>query len=100
VARVLVVDDEPGIRTALVRGLGAEGMEVEAVGDGHSALSAALTGGFDVIVLDIILPGLSGYRVLERLRSAGVDTPVLLFRRRTASSTRPTGSTSAPMATS
>ena len=78
-ARVLVVDDEPGIRTALVRGLGAEGMEVEAVGDGHSALSAALTGSFDVIVLDIILPGLSGYRVLERLRSAGVDTPVLLL---------------------
>ena len=78
-ARVLVVDDEPGIRTALVRGLGAEGMEVEAVGDGHAALSAALTGGFDVIVLDIILPGLSGYRVLERLRAAGVDTPVLLL---------------------
>ena len=78
-ARVLVVDDEPGIRTALVRGLGAEGMEVEAVGDGHSALAAAVTGGFDVIVLDIILPGLSGYRVLERLRAAGVDTPVLLL---------------------
>jgi DNA-binding response OmpR family regulator len=79
VARVLVVDDEPGIRTALVRGLGAEGMEVEAVGDGHAALAAAVTGGFDVIVLDIILPGLSGYRVLERLRAAGVDTPVLLL---------------------
>ena len=78
-ARVLVVDDEPGIRTALVRGLGAEGMEVAAVGDGHAALQAALTGGFDVIVLDIILPGLSGYRVLERLRAAGVDTPVLLL---------------------
>jgi len=74
-----VVDDEPGIRTALVRGLGAEGMEVEAVGDGHSALAAAVTGRFDVIVLDIILPGLSGYRVLERLRAAGVDTPVLLL---------------------
>ena len=44
-----------------------------------SALSAALTGSFDVIVLDIILPGLSGYRVLERLRAAGVDTPVLLL---------------------
>jgi DNA-binding response OmpR family regulator len=79
VARVLVVDDEPGIRTALVRGLGAEGMEVEAVGDGVAALQAALTGAFDAIVLDIILPGLSGYRVLERLRAAGVDTPVLLL---------------------
>jgi len=79
VARVLEVDDETGIRAALVRGLGAEGMEVEAVGDGHSALAAAVTGRFDVIVLDIILPGLSGYRVLERLRAAGVDTPVLLL---------------------
>src|SRR3954470_14231564 len=54
-------------------------MEVEAVGDGVSALQAALTGGFDAIVLDIILPGLSGYRVLERMRAAGVDTPVLLL---------------------
>jgi DNA-binding response OmpR family regulator len=79
VARVLVVDDEPGIRTAVARGLAAEGMEVEAVGDGRSALEAGLTGGFDAIVLDIILPGLSGYRVLERLRAAGVDTPVLLL---------------------
>ncbi|HEY0811666.1 MAG TPA: response regulator transcription factor [Pseudonocardia sp.] len=76
---MLVVDDEPGIRTAVARGLVAEGMEVEAVGDGVSALNAALTGGFDAIVLDIILPGLSGYRVLERLRAAGVDTPVLLL---------------------
>jgi len=78
-ARVLVVDDEPGIRTAVARGLTAEGMEVVALGDGRSALNAALTGSFDVIVLDIILPGLSGYRVLEQLRAAGVDTPVLLL---------------------
>jgi DNA-binding response OmpR family regulator len=78
VARVLVVDDETGIRTAVARGLTAEGMEVVALRDGPSALEAALTGTFDAIVLDIILPGLSGYRVLEQLRSAGVDTPVLL----------------------
>ena len=76
--RVLVVDDEPGIRTAMARGLTAEGMEIVALGDGPSALTAALTGSFDAIVLDIILPGLSGYRVLEQLRGAGVDTPVLL----------------------
>lgn len=78
-ARVLVVDDEPGVRNALARGLSAEGMEVVAVGDGPSALRAALTGSFDAVVLDIILPGLSGYRVLEHLRGAGVDTPVLLL---------------------
>jgi DNA-binding response OmpR family regulator len=74
-----VVDDEPGIRTAVARGLTAEGMEVVALADGPSALNAALTGSFDAIVLDIILPGLSGYRVLEQLRAAGVDTPVLLL---------------------
>lgn len=74
-----MVDDEPGIRTAVARGLAAEGMEVEAFGDGDSGLQAALTGRFDAIVLDIILPGISGYRVLERLRAAGVDTPVLLL---------------------
>ncbi len=78
-ARVLVVDDEPGVRTALHRGLTAEGMEVVALGDGPAALRAALTGSFDAVVLDIILPGLSGYRVLEHLRAAGVDTPVLLL---------------------
>ncbi|WP_232660489.1 response regulator transcription factor [Pseudonocardia sp. TRM90224] len=78
-ARVLVVDDEPGIRTAVARGLTAEGMEVVAVADGNSALEQGLTGSFDAIVLDIILPGLSGYRVLEALRGAGVDTPVLLL---------------------
>lgn len=78
-ARVLVVDDERGIRTAVARGLAAEGMDVEAFGDGPGGLAAALTGRFDAIVLDIILPGLSGYRVLEQLRAAGVDTPVLLL---------------------
>ncbi len=77
-ARVLVVDDEPGVRRALERGLRAEGMQVVTAPDGPSALRAALTGGFDAVLLDIMLPGLSGYRVLERLRAAGVSTPVLL----------------------
>jgi DNA-binding response OmpR family regulator len=76
---VLVADDEPGVRRALGRGLVAEGMDVAAVGDGPSALRAALTGAFDVVLLDIMLPGLSGYRVLERLRADGVRTPVLLI---------------------
>jgi DNA-binding response OmpR family regulator len=78
-ARVLVVDDEPGIRRAMQRGLSAEGMEVITAGDGPSGLQAALSGTFDVIVLDIMLPGLSGYRVLQRLRADGVNTPVLLL---------------------
>ncbi|SDD00900.1 response regulator transcription factor [Actinokineospora iranica] len=76
--RVLVVDDELGVRRALQRGLTAEGMDVVVAGDGPSALRIAMTGTFDVILLDIMLPGLSGYRVLERLRHEGVRTPVLL----------------------
>ena len=76
--RVLVADDELGVRRALQRGLYAEGMDVAAAADGPSALRAALTGAFDIVLLDIMLPGLSGYRVLERLRADGVRTPVLL----------------------
>lgn len=76
--RVLVVDDELGVRRALQRGLSAEGMDVVVAEDGPSGLRIAATGAFDAMLLDIMLPGLSGYRVLERLRADGVRTPVLL----------------------
>src|SRR5919112_2748644 len=76
--RVLVVDDEVGVRRALERGLSAEGMEVVTASDGPTALRVALTGAFDVVLLDIMLPGLSGYRVLQRMRAEGVRTPVLM----------------------
>ncbi|KJK52379.1 transcriptional regulator [Lentzea aerocolonigenes] len=76
--RVLVVDDEVGVRRALERGLTAEGMEVVTAADGPTALRVALTGAFDVVLLDIMLPGLSGYRVLQRMRADGVRTPVLM----------------------
>ncbi len=76
--RVLVVDDELGVRRALQRGLSAEGMEVVVAADGPAALDIARTGAFDVILLDIMLPGLSGYRVLQQLRADGISTPVLL----------------------
>ncbi|WP_460706606.1 response regulator transcription factor [Myceligenerans halotolerans] len=76
--QILVVDDEPGVRKALDRGLRAEGMDVTVAADGPTALRLARTGSFDAILLDIMIPGLSGYRVLEELRSARVTTPVLL----------------------
>lgn len=76
--RILVVDDEAGVRKALDRGLRAEGMDVAVAADGQSALRMARTGSFDAVLLDIMLPGLSGYRVLQQLRAEGVDTPVLL----------------------
>ncbi|MFC5137524.1 response regulator transcription factor [Actinomycetospora rhizophila] len=76
---MLVVDDELGVREALTRGLVAEGMEVHAVADGPAGLREAATGAYDAVVLDIMLPGMSGYRVLETLRRDGVTTPVLLL---------------------
>lgn len=76
--RVLVVDDELGVRKALQRGLRAEGMDVVTAADGPSGLRLAQTGSFDVLLLDIMLPGLSGYRILQHLRACGVRTPVLL----------------------
>lgn len=79
VPRVLLVDDEPGVRTALSRGLTAEGMEVSTAADGHEALRLAISGAFDVVLLDVMLPGLSGYRVLERMRERDVNTPVLMI---------------------
>lgn len=76
--QILVVDDEPGMRKALERGLRAERMDVTVAADGPTALQLARTGSFDAILLDIMIPGLSGYRVLQQLRADGVATPVLL----------------------
>jgi DNA-binding response OmpR family regulator len=66
------------VRKALHRGLRAEGMDVVTAADGPSALRLAQTGSFDVLLLDIMLPGLSGYRVVQHLRAQGIRTPVLL----------------------
>ncbi len=77
--RLLLVEDEVGLAAALRRGLGAEGFAIEVVGDGLSGLERALAGTYDVIILDLMLPGLSGYNVLRRLRAARVWTPVLIL---------------------
>ena len=61
------------------RGLAAEGYAVQVTHDGVAGLAAASSGRHDVVVLDIMLPGLSGYRVLERMRAAGNWTPVLML---------------------
>lgn len=77
--RVLLVEDEPRLSATVVRGLKAEGFVVVAVGNGVDGLREATENGFDVIILDIMLPGLSGYEVLRRLRSHNVWTPVLML---------------------
>jgi len=77
--RVLLVDDEVPLAEMVRRGLAAEGHAVDVVHDGVRGLEVASTGRHDVIVLDIMLPGLSGYRVLQRLREAQIWTPVLML---------------------
>lgn len=77
--RVLVVDDEANLAAAIRRGLEAEGYSVEVAHDGEEALWAASENDYDAIVLDIMLPGLNGYRVVERLRGRQVWTPILML---------------------
>jgi two-component system, OmpR family, response regulator len=77
--RVLVVEDEPGLARALRRGLAAEGYVVDVVTDGPAGLDAARHGEYDAVVLDVMLPGLSGYRVVRALRAEGHWVPVLML---------------------
>ena len=77
--RVLLVEDEVPLAEMVRRGLVADGHAVQVVHDGIRGFEAAATGDHDVVVLDIMLPGLSGYRILERLRAAQVWTPVLML---------------------
>jgi two-component system OmpR family response regulator len=77
--RVLVVEDEVRLAETLRRGLVVNGFAVDVVHDGTSGLWAATEVAYDVVVLDIMLPGLNGYRVCEQLRAAGVWTPVLML---------------------
>ena len=76
--RILVVDDEPAIVDAVSYALRASGFEVDGYGDGETALEAARTTRYDVLVLDVRLPGLSGIEICRRLRDES-DVPILLL---------------------
>ena len=77
--RILLVEDETRLVETVRRGLVSEGFVVDVEHDGAEGLQTALTGEYDVIVLDIMLPGLSGYQVLRELRAQQVWTPVLML---------------------
>ncbi|MFI7098115.1 response regulator transcription factor [Streptomyces sp. NPDC050161] len=78
-SRLLIVEDEKRLALSLAKGLMAEGYAVDVVHDGLEGLQRASEGGHDLIVLDIMLPGLNGYRVCAALRAAGNDVPVLML---------------------
>jgi len=77
--RVLVIEDEVALADAVARGLTAEGFEVEVTHDGGEGFDLAKSGQFDLIVLDIMLPTMNGYRVCRGLRDAEVWTPILML---------------------
>lgn len=77
--RLLLVDDELGLTSALSRGLTADGFTVDIARDGPQALARTNRSRFDAILLDIMLPGISGYEVLRRLRARPDTTPVLML---------------------
>lgn len=82
--RVLVVDDEPKMADLLARGLREEGYAADIAGSGEDAFWMAQAVAYDVIVLDLMLPGVNGFETCRELRSAGVWSPVLMLTARDA----------------
>ncbi len=80
--KLLLVEDDAKVAAALRRGLAAEGFVVEVAVDGTDGLWRAQEGSYDLIVLDVMLPGRSGYRVCADLRGAGDTTPILMLTAR------------------
>jgi two-component system, OmpR family, response regulator len=89
--RVLVVEDDVKMAGLLRRGLGEEGLSPDVVGSGNDALWMAEATEYDVIVLDVMLPGMNGLDVCRRLREAGTWTPVLMLTARDAVPDRVSG---------
>ncbi|MFE7383812.1 response regulator transcription factor [Streptomyces zhihengii] len=77
--RLLIVEDEKRLALSLAAGLTAEGFAVDVVHDGLEGLHRAAEGVHDLVVLDIMLPGMNGYRVCAALRAAGHDMPILML---------------------
>lgn len=77
--RLLIVEDEKRLALALAKGLTAEGFAVDVVHNGAEGLHRATESDYDLIILDIMLPGMNGYRVCAALRAAGHETPVLML---------------------
>ncbi|MCO1657632.1 response regulator transcription factor [Pseudonocardia humida] len=81
-SRILIAEDEPRIAAFVEKGLAANGFAVTVVGDGPSARDYAMTGGFDLMVLDIGLPGVDGFSVLRTLRAERNPIPVIVLTAR------------------
>jgi two-component system response regulator MprA len=89
--KILVVDDEPAVQQALSRAFALELYEVAVASDGGEALEALAGERFDAVVLDVMMPGVSGIEVCRRLRASGDRSPVLMLTARDAIDDRVAG---------
>ena len=80
--RILLVEDEKNLSAAVCRLLEKQRFVVDPVYTGPDGLDCALSGGYDAVVLDVMLPGMDGFTVLNRLRGEGVKTPVMMLTAR------------------
>jgi len=77
--RILIIEDEPAIRAGLMDVLVFHGYEAEGVADGVEGLAKALSGTFDLVLLDIMLPGMDGFEVCDRIRVRDRDQPIIML---------------------
>ena len=82
--RILLVEDEPSAATMLAKGLREEAYAVDIAPDGETALAQAFVNDYDLIVLDIVLPGKDGFKICRELRTNGLTVPVLMLTARDA----------------
>lgn len=80
--RLLIVEDEVRLADTLCQLLHRQGYTADVCHDGISGLDNAITGIYDLVILDVMLPGMNGYQLLQRLRTSGVTTPVLMLTAR------------------
>lgn len=81
--RILIVEDEPAIRTGLIDVFVFHGYEVDYAGDGHEGLEKALSGTYELILLDVMLPGIDGFEICNRIRSRDRDQPIIMLTAKT-----------------
>ena len=79
VPNILLVEDEPTLAEGICENLEAEGYAVQHVAHGGVALERILEENFDLVILDVMLPGLDGFSICRRVRDAGLDVPILFL---------------------
>jgi DNA-binding response OmpR family regulator len=77
--RILIVEDEPNMRMGLKDNLEFEGYEIETAADGEAGLSLIMNNLFDLVILDVMMPKISGFDVCKRVREKGIKTPIILL---------------------